>query len=64
MNENRIEFQIYGRATYEQPLTFIKAIESDPAEVKAVALAQVGDGSWIEIVAIPTNALLHVVGGE
>ena len=61
--DEKNEFQIYGRTSYEQPLSFVKALVVD-GDVAAVTLAEVGDDGWVELVAIPTTALLHVIGGE
>ena len=61
------QFQIYGRTEYETPLTFIKEITVRVSAMTDVsvtdeALAAVGDGDWIELIAVPSNALLHVTG--
>ena len=34
------------------------------ASVKEEALVQLGDKDWIELIAIPPNALIHVIGGK
>jgi hypothetical protein len=56
-------FQIYGRMSYEQPLTFIKEIDVKQS-VAEETLAAVGDEGWVELIAVPTDALHHVTGKE
>jgi len=63
MKNTQDHFQIYGRTRYEQPLTFIKEIVVKQS-VTEEALAAVGDDDWVELIAVPTDALLHVTGKE
>ncbi|MEM7539547.1 MAG: hypothetical protein AAF639_45745 [Chloroflexota bacterium] len=60
---NSTQFQIYGRTSYEQPLTFLKEIvieEPDTEDIiKARTMAAV-DETWIELIAVPTASLIHV----
>ena len=54
-------FQIYGRTSYERPLSFVaELVVKESAVVEA--LAEVGDEEWVELIAIPTASLLHVIG--
>ncbi|MCA9967661.1 MAG: hypothetical protein KC423_25605 [Anaerolineales bacterium] len=59
----KLAYQIYGRTSYETPLAFIAEVEVDTSVTDEV-LAEVGNEGWIELVAIPTKAMLHVVGEE
>jgi hypothetical protein len=61
MKNSQDHFQIFGRTSYEQPLTFIKEIVVKQS-VKEEALAAVGEDEWVELIAVPTEALLHVTG--
>ena len=63
MNEQQGQFHIYGRTSYEQPLSFVKEIMVK-ASVAQETLAEVGEEGWIELVAIPTEALLQVTGAQ
>ena len=54
-------FQIYGRTSYERPLSFVTELIVKEATVDE-ALAEVGDEEWVELIAIPTASLLHVIG--
>ena len=62
--ETQTQFQIYGRTSYEQPLTFLKEIvieEPDTEDtIKAQTMAAVNDETWIELIAVPTASLIHV----
>lgn len=57
-----VAFQLYGRKKYERPLTFIQTITVSNDILKQKALQQVGAEGWVELVAIPTTALIHVIG--
>jgi len=63
--ENR--FQIYGRTSYEQPLTFVTEIvitqppEPVEGQVEEEALAAAANDEWIELIAIPNDDLLQVI---
>lgn len=61
MDGKQGKYEIYGRTTYEQPLSFVAELVAE-GDVKAEALAQVGDDGWVELVAIPTASFLHVIG--
>ncbi len=63
MNEKQKPFYIYGRTSYEKPLTFIKEIAVQTL-VKEETLADVGQDDWIELIAIPADAMIHVIGEE
>ena len=58
MKNTQDRFQIYGRTRYEQPLIFIKEIVVK-LSVKEETLAAVGADEWVELIAVPTDALLH-----
>ncbi len=62
MSDITNRFQIFGRTEYETPLTFIKEITVQKS-VTDEALAAVGNEAWVELIAMPTSALLHVTGG-
>ena len=55
------KFQIYGRTAYETPLTFIKEIMVAQSVIDE-ALAAVNDKGWIELIAVPSDAMRHVTG--
>ncbi|MEM7118914.1 MAG: hypothetical protein AAF614_41235 [Chloroflexota bacterium] len=66
MEEKLEHFQIYGRTSYEKPLSFVKEFMVK-GDAKAEALAEAagsGDEGWVELVAIPTAAFLHVIGKQ
>jgi hypothetical protein len=63
MTNTQDHFQIFGRTLYDQPLTYIKEIVVKQS-VTEEALAAVGDDEWVELIAVPTDALLYVMGKE
>ena len=56
-------FHIYGRTSYEKPLTFVKDITVETS-VTEETLADMGQDDWIELIAIPAESLIHVIGEE
>lgn len=56
-------FQIFGRTRYDEPLMFLKEIVVAQS-VKEEALAAVGDDGWVELIAVPSDALIFVTGKE
>jgi len=54
-------YHIYGRTNYEEPLTFIKKL-AVAASVKEETLADVGQDDWVELIAIPADSLIYVIG--
>ena len=63
MKDESKTFQLYGRTAYEQPLTFLQEIVVSQS-LEADAMAAVGSDGWVELVAVPTSALLHVTGNK
>lgn len=61
MNEKTKTYYVYGRTNYEKPLTFVKEIGIQTS-VTEETLADVGQDDWIELVAIPADSLIHVIG--
>ena len=61
MNEKQKPYYIYGRTNYEEPLTFIKELAVQ-ASVKEETLTDVGQDDWVELIAIPADALIYVIG--
>ena len=61
MNKQETLFQIYGRTRYEEPLRFVQELVVT-GSVKDETLVAVGDEDWVELVAVPTAAFLHVIG--
>lgn len=61
MSDERGQYEIYGRTAYERPLTHIQTITITHTLAQEVMQA-VGHNHWVELVAIPTHALIHVVG--
>lgn len=61
MNEKQKPYYIYGRTNYEEPLVFIKELAVE-ASVTEETLADVGQDDWIELIAIPADSLIHVIG--
>ena len=55
------KYQIYGRMAYETPLTFVRELVVEES-VRDEALALLGDESWIEVIAIPEEKLIQVIG--
>jgi hypothetical protein len=56
-----MEYHIYGRKVYERPLTFIQTLTIAQSLQQEVVQAMGRDG-WVELVAIPSHALIHVIG--
>lgn len=54
-------YQIYGRTSYEQPLTFIRELTVEPASLAEQALGELGAQPWIELIAVPSGEMLHVI---
>jgi len=63
MNEKQGQYYIYGRTSYEKPLTFIKEIGIQTS-VTEETLADVGQDDWIELIAIPADSMIQVIGEE
>ena len=63
MNDKQEPYYLYGRTSYQKPLTFIKEIAIQTS-VREETLADVGQDDWIELIAIPANAMIHVIGKE
>jgi hypothetical protein len=61
MKDEQTQFYIYGRTSYEKPLTFVTEMTVQTA-VQEEALAELGTEEWIELIAIPPSALIHVIG--
>lgn len=61
MSDERGQYEIYGRTAYERPLTHIQTITITQSLSQEV-IQTVGNDEWVELVAIPTHALIHVVG--
>ena len=58
-----MKIQVFGRKKYEEPLAFVTALEMEAVEQTAV-LEQLDDKEWLELVAIPTDALIQVIGEQ
>ena len=63
MDEQNREFQIYGRKAYEEPLAFVMVLATADS-VQETALQQLGTEDWVELIAIPTQELIQVIGKE
>ena len=63
MNENQTTYHIYGRTQYEKPLAFIKEMMA-AGSVSEETLADVGREEWIELIAIPTDSWIQVIGDD
>lgn len=61
MDKKEKVVQVYGRTSYEEPLSFVKEMTVKTSLAEEV-LAEVGNDGWIELIAIPSNAFLHVIG--
>ena len=61
MSEEQKYYYIYGRTNYQEPLAFIKELVVE-ASVTEETLADVGQDDWIELIAIPADSLIHVIG--
>ena len=61
MNRETTQVQLFGRTSYEKPLTFIQEM-SIKGSIKEEILAEVGEADWIELIAFPVADLLHVIG--
>ena len=57
------EYQIYGRKAYEEPLAFLMVLRTADS-VKEAALQQLGTEDWVELIAIPSQELIQVIGKE
>lgn len=65
MQERQTEYQIYGRKAYETPLTLIGQVRLDSQQaLEEAALKEVGAEGWIELVAIPHDAMIYVTREE
>ena len=63
MKDEKTEYQIYGRKAYEEPLAFVMMLVTAES-IQKIALEQFGTEDWVELVAIPTEAMIQVIGGE
>jgi hypothetical protein len=59
----KIEYQIYGRKAYEEPLAFVMVLATADA-IQETAIQQLGTEGWVELIAIPTRELIQVIGKE
>lgn len=58
--EQRVRYHLYGRTAYAQPLTFVKTVTV--AHVGELALP--AGEAWVELVAFPETAVIHVIPSE
>ncbi len=58
-----VEYQIYGRKAYEEPLAFVMLLTTVDS-VKEAALQQLGTEDWVELIAVPSQELIQVIGKE
>ena len=65
MKDKRTTYQIYGRKAYETPLTLVGKVTLDSEQaLNQVVLAEVGAAGWVELVAMPDEALIYLVEEE
>jgi hypothetical protein len=56
MNEqNKQTYQLYGRKRYEEPLAYVQTVAELP---------QANETEWVELVAVPETAVVHVIPWE
>lgn len=61
MKERQTSYQIYGRKAYEKPLTLVRQLTLGAQQaLEEAALKEVGVKGWIELVAIPHEAMIYV----
>jgi len=53
------QYHVYGRKAYPEPLEYVKSVSA--AEVDGVADT---DEGWIELIAFPASAAIHVIPWE
>ena len=59
------QFHIYGRKEYPRPLTFVQTIEAETEqEVQQKLKKLTQDTQWIEMVAIPEEAIIPLIPGD
>ncbi len=62
LNESRV-WQVYARTRYEEPLHEIGNVMADDVELaKVYALSIYDEFSWIEMVLIPRDTIVTVIG--
>lgn len=65
MKGRRTTYQIYGRQAYEKPLTLLAQVEVEPEQaLNQVVLADVGTEGWVELVAMPHEAMIYLIKEE
>ena len=65
MKEIPTSYQIYGRKAYEKPLTLVSQLTLGSQQaLEEAALKEVGAKGWIELVAIPHDAMIYVTREE
>lgn len=65
MQEIPTSYQIYGRKAYETPLTLVAQVTLGAQQaLEEAALKEVGTEGWIELVAIPHDAMIYVTREE
>lgn len=58
------QYHVYGRKAYHDPLQYVKSVP--PADVDALGAEGLGkgEGGWIELIAFPASAAIHVIPWE
>ena len=65
MKDKGITYQIYGRKAYETPLTLVGEVKLDAeAALNQAVLAEVGAEGWVELVAMPHEAMIYLIEEE
>ena len=55
-------YLVFGRKDYQQPLVFVEKLTvNKQRDFKQSVFESTGKEGWIELVAIPENAIEHVV---
>lgn len=59
------QFHLYGRKEYPRPLTFIQTVEAaSEQEMEEKVKSLTRDPQWIEMVAIPEEAIITLIPGD
>jgi len=56
------QYDVYGRKAYQEPLQYVKSVST--ADVDGLAADGPGEEGWIELIAFPASAAVHVIPWE
>lgn len=58
------QYHVYGRKAYAEPLQYVMSVSASGIDSVAADSPEAGEEDWIELIAFPASAAIHVIPWE